>query len=196
MVTYNFYRAGCRKSSASPLKKSARGPVSRVLSMHLRALGDHSSRPGLATRLKQPTRTVGPKQPCDALTSRAIPIRSCSRWGLPCRCCCQHNAVRSYRTLSLSPGRSRGRPAFCGTFPKQAPLRTPARRTLSGTVALWSPDFPPPYKYKAYKCSGGRPALWQARQIERSCGFFNRLRVAEGEARAKSRDIRHQSCRR
>ena len=165
--------------------------------MHLRALGDHSSRPGLATRLKQPTRTVGPKQPCGRRSEpRAIPIRSCSRWGLPCRCCCQHDAVRSYRTLSLSPGRNRGRPAFCGTFPEPAPGWKPARRTLSGTVALWSPDFPPLHKYNAYECSGGRPALWQARQIE-ACGcFFNRLRAGGGEARAKSRGIRHQSCRR
>ena len=142
-------------------------------------LGDHSSRPHIAARLKQPTRTTGPKLPC-TMKMRAIPIRSCSRWGLPCRCCCQHDAVRSYRTLSLSPGRNRGRPAFCGTFPEPAPGWKPARRTLSGTVALWSPDFPP-----LHECSGDRPASWQAVQISVIAERFNRLRVAVTKERAE-----------
>ncbi len=62
---------------------NARGSVSRVLSTQLPALCDHSSRPAVTNRLKQPTRMTGRRMPC------AIPIRSCSRWGLPCRFCCQ-----------------------------------------------------------------------------------------------------------
>src|SRR5262249_55337725 len=42
-------------------------------------MGDHSSRTGLAPGLQQSTRTTGRSDPC------AVPIRSCSRWGLPCR---------------------------------------------------------------------------------------------------------------
>jgi hypothetical protein len=39
-------------------------------------------------RLTQPTRTVSRKQP-SRVSPRTAPIRSCSRWGLPCRSCCQ-----------------------------------------------------------------------------------------------------------
>ena len=58
-------------------------PVSRVLSPPQRAMDGHSSGTPVADRLARPTRravrkpTRGPKPP-------ALPIRSCSRWGLPC----------------------------------------------------------------------------------------------------------------
>jgi len=41
------------------------------------ASGDHSSGMGVTTHLMRPTRTTMRK------TSRAVPIWSCSRWGLP-----------------------------------------------------------------------------------------------------------------
>ena len=60
----------------------------------------HSSRPCVAAWLKQPTRErCGPH--------RCSPIRSCSRWGLPCRAALAPRAVRSYRTVSPSPRTSR-----------------------------------------------------------------------------------------
>ena len=56
----------------------------------------HSSRPDVAVRLKQPTRERrGPRQ--------CSPIRSCSRWGLPCHAALSPRAVRSYRTISTLP---------------------------------------------------------------------------------------------
>ena len=64
-------------------------------------------------------------------------------------------AVRSYRTLSPLPSRLLAlRPAikavcFLWRFPWGRP-----RRTLSGAVSVWSPDFPP-------FLSGGRPADWR-----------------------------------
>lgn len=54
------------------------------------------------------------------------------------------DAVRSYRTLSLSPRRSFRAEAF-GDLLSVALSLTPvnrSRRTLSGTVVSWSPDFP------------------------------------------------------
>ena len=49
---------------------------------------DHSSGTPVARRLKRPTRTAEsgpiPKQ-VRTHQPRAVPIRSCSRWGLPCR---------------------------------------------------------------------------------------------------------------
>src|ERR1700739_4758274 len=65
-------------------------------------------------------------------------------------------AVRSYRTLSPLPSRlkaffgPRG-PAVC--FLWRFPWGRP-RRTLSGAVSVWSPDFPPPE-------GGGRPGDWR-----------------------------------
>ncbi len=53
-----------------------------------RGRGGHSSWAHVAMRLTQPTRTVSRKQP-SRVSPRTAPIRSCSRWGLPCRSCCQ-----------------------------------------------------------------------------------------------------------
>ena len=48
----------------------------------------HSSGTSVAGRLVQPTRIAAQKPACpapaEASTRRAIPIRFCSRWGLPC----------------------------------------------------------------------------------------------------------------
>lgn len=51
------------------------------------AWGDHSSRRRIAPPLKQSTRATGWRNPY------AAPIRSCSRWGLPCHCCCQQRGA-------------------------------------------------------------------------------------------------------
>ena len=65
-------------------KNSAGWPVSRVLSPPQKAMDGHSSGTPVTERLSRPTRrtvrklTRGPKPP-------VLPIRSCSRWGLPCR---------------------------------------------------------------------------------------------------------------
>src|SRR5690242_14356727 len=59
-------------------------------------VSSHSSRPCVAARLEQPTRERrGPRHDS--------PIRSCSRWGLPCRAALAPRAVRSYRTFSPLP---------------------------------------------------------------------------------------------
>ena len=60
-------------------------------------------------------------------------------------------AVRSYRTLSPLPSRSRA-VCFLWHFPWGRP-----RRALPGTVFPWSPDFPPPRK----KHEGGHPTVWR-----------------------------------
>src|SRR5690606_30681243 len=66
-------------------------PISRVLygpRRERRERGGHSSWTHVAMRLTQPTRTAGRKQP-SRVSPRTVPIRFCSRWGLPCRSCCQ-----------------------------------------------------------------------------------------------------------
>ena len=59
-------------------------------------------------------------------------------------------AVRSYRTFSPLPFKENPirRYILCGTFPKDGLLYHP-RRTLSGTLSAWSPDFPPKLKTSA-----------------------------------------------
>ena len=59
--------------------------------------------------------------PCDA----AVPIRSCSRWGLPCRPRCRRRGALLPPRFALARGvpygALRGRFVFCGTFPEVAP---------------------------------------------------------------------------
>ena len=92
----------CARSRASPAVDDGRGcgwkrwsrPISRVLYVLRR--DSHSSRPGVAAWLQQPTREQrGPRY--------RSPIWSCSEWGLPCRTTLAPYAVRSYRTLSPLP---------------------------------------------------------------------------------------------
>ena len=106
----------------------------------------HSSGTPVTRRLQQPTRTARSRHDPEALRAcaqslRAVPIRSCSRWGLPCRRRYrQRGALLPHRfTLAVS-SRCRAEQAVCSLwhFPW---ART--RRTLSGTVCPWSPDFPP-----------------------------------------------------
>ena len=88
--------------------------------------------------------------------SCAVPIRFCSRRGLPCQPCCQRCGALLPHPFTLA--------LFFG-LPRSALLETPnviglnravcflwhfpwgcPRRTLSGAVFPWSPDFPPPGK--------------------------------------------------
>ena len=82
----------------------------------------------------------------------AAPIRSCSRWGLPCRPCRQgRGALLPHRfTLACS---GCPMPAVC--FLWHCPWGRP-RRPLAGTVFPWSPDFPP----SPQSGNSGRPAVW------------------------------------
>ncbi len=92
----------------SCLSSRPRRPVSRVLSSLLTARGSHSSGTRVAARLSRPTRTTGRKCPWPRrLHARpAVPIRSCSRWGLPCRPCYQgRGALLPHRfTLAVAHG--------------------------------------------------------------------------------------------
>lgn len=87
--------------------------------------GSHSSGTGLAPGLLQPTRMTGPETGWSACALRVIPIRFCSRWGLPCRPCRHARGGLLPHPFTLTfQGR---RFAFCGTFPGVAPAgRYPA----------------------------------------------------------------------
>ena len=74
--------------------------------------------------------------------SRAAPIRSCSRWGLPCHRRYRRRGALLPHPFTLTRGRTKPGPeAVC--FLWHCPWGRP-RRPLAGTVFPWSPDFPPP----------------------------------------------------
>ena len=112
---------------------------------------DHSSGTHLAMRLTRPTRTAGRECPRDyhgifVRGISAVPIRSCSRWGLPCRPCCQGRGALLPRRFALARGTgllARTSLARAVCFLWHCPWGRP-RRPLAGTVFPWSPDFPPP----------------------------------------------------
>ena len=80
--------------------------------------GDHSSWMDVAVHLTQPTRMTG-LETAPRVSPRAIPIRSCSRWGLPCRFCYQSRGGLLPHPFTLT--RHAGRYSLCGTFPGVAP---------------------------------------------------------------------------
>ena len=106
-----------RRTGSKEGRRRRSRPVSRVLYALRR--DSHSSRPGVAARLQQPTREQrGPRY--------RSPIWSCSEWGLPCHAALAPRAVRSYRTVSPLPrtsGDAVRRFALCCTFRRLAPPR-------------------------------------------------------------------------
>ena len=146
--------------SCEPEEHIASRPVSRVLFGGLPLRDGHSSGARIAPSLEQPTRAaariaLGARV---APRTRAAPIRSCSRWGLPCRLRCRtRGALLPHRfTLAFAGCPAR---AVCSLwhFPWGRP-----RRPLAVTVFRWSPDFPPPgLGRKARYPGSGRPADWQ-----------------------------------
>ncbi len=120
----------------------------------------HSSGTPITRRLKQPTRTASLTSPRGVIVRKrtrryAVPIRSCSRCGLPCRFhCWRRGALLPHLfTLTFHPIFSDRTKAVRSLwhFPWGRP-----RRTLSGTACRWSPDFPPPRPFDP--CGSGRPA--------------------------------------
>src|SRR5512132_1925605 len=93
---------------------------------------------------------AGPSRGC----RRAVPIWSCSRWGLPCRRRRRRRGALLPHPFTLAGG-PLPRPAVC--FLWHCPWGRP-RRALPGTVFPWSPDFPPPPPRKRRRRPSGRLA--------------------------------------
>jgi len=83
----------------------------------------------------------------------AVPIRFCSRCGLPCRFRCRIRGALLPHLFTLAPSGDEAVRSLWH-FPWGCP-----RRTLSGTVCRWSPDFPPPQPFD--HSGSGRPADWR-----------------------------------
>jgi len=115
-------------------------------SVPLRAMAIHLGRPLPDASSNQPGRRPG--NGFSRLNAwNAAPIWSCSRWGLPCRVRYRPRGALLPHPFTLTWPEG---PAVC--FLWHFPWGRP-RRTLSGTVFPWSPDFP------LHECSG-HPAIW------------------------------------
>jgi hypothetical protein len=143
----------------SQRERGARRPVSRVLYPPRTAGDGHSSGTPVTGRLARPTRTAARKPACRPPLGgcrRAVPIWSCSRWGLPCRRRRRRRGALLPHPFTLAGG-PQPRPAVC--FLWHCPWGRP-RRALPGTVFPWSPDFPPPPPLKRRRRPSGRLARW------------------------------------
>jgi len=124
---------GARRGRAEPLiskHQPACKPGSGGHRLLAQAIRDgHSSGMTLARHLEQPTRTASltslPLALSLSRTARvAVPIRSCSRWGLPCRFRCRTRGALLPHLFTLArhaPKGGGGRFLLCGTFPGVAP---------------------------------------------------------------------------
>ena len=113
--------------------------------------------PGASSNLPgRPIRTPIRAHPLARRRARAVPIWSCSRWGLPCRFRCRKRGALLPHRFTLT----RRRPCAAsagGLFSVALSLRLPPRRTLSGTACPWSPDFPLEAAFRHWSQAAVRP---------------------------------------
>src|SRR6185312_4534479 len=117
----------------------------------------HSSGTPVARRVVQPTRMTGPDRAEDFASRHSysvlLPVGFAVPPPLPEARCALTAPFHPYRGQHTTRPR---RSVLCGTVPEVSPVRVQLRRTLSGTVRPWSPDFPPrpPFGIGAERPSG------------------------------------------
>jgi|GEM_PF-6847574 len=118
----------CWRSQTTPPNR-ARRSVSRVLSSarirRSAQIGDHSSGMPVARHLLQPTRTGSRDAPVVTALRRpnSVPIRSCSRRGLPCLLPYGRSGGLLPHRFTLTHGifQRIGRSVLCGAIPRVTP---------------------------------------------------------------------------
>ncbi len=132
ILKQRFPRCGNRRNEFEKIEEYCQ-TACKPGSVRACARDDHSSGTRIAARLTRPTRAAGRKCPCVTIASLrllrppAAPIRSCSRWGLPCRPCHQgRGALLPHRFTLACSGCAIMRHlyrrfVFCGTVPGVAP---------------------------------------------------------------------------
>ncbi|TCL74979.1 hypothetical protein EV286_102543 [Rhizobium sp. BK251] len=126
--------------------------------------GSHSSGTALTHCLTQPTRMTGPETGRTAFAVRVIPIRSCSRWGLPCRSCCQARGGLLPHPFTLTPPTfpshcSRRKSRRGGLLSVALSLRSPSPDVIRHRTSV-EPGLSSPYRLSAL-VKRGCPANWQ-----------------------------------
>ena len=99
----------CSQESGEKIDQAAckPGSVHRQPPEGVQRMGDHSSGTILADRLARPTRTERYGAPVPARAGTPVPIRSCSRRGLPCRPCFQKRGALLPHPFTLASWRTR-----------------------------------------------------------------------------------------
>src|SRR3954462_11521531 len=78
--------------------------------------GGHSSGTIVADRLKQPTRTTDLETGLERLSAPVVPIRFCSRWGLPCRPRCRVRGALLPHPFTLTAANTLRAAAVCSLW--------------------------------------------------------------------------------
>ncbi len=113
-----------------------------------RTRNGHSSGTAVAGRLVQPTRARSRDGPAAALASAACaPIRSCSRWGLPCRACYHPRGALLPHRFTLAVRHAGG-----GLLSVALSLGLPPPDVIRHRVSM-EPGL-------SSACCGGHPADW------------------------------------
>ena len=133
-------------------------PVSRVLSGGCAsATAIPLGRGLLRASSNQPGRRRGSRWAPACPSIRAAPIRSCSRWGLPCRLRCRARGALLPHRFTLARGVCAARAVcFLWHFPWGRP-----RRPLAGTVVPGARTFLHRADGRKACAGSGRPAGWQ-----------------------------------
>ena len=116
----------------------------------------HSSGTPVARRIKQPTRTAGPDRPG---ISPAPFLFGLAPGGV-CRAAAvagERGALLPHRFTLTAAKTLRSRGGLFSVALSLRPARKPPRRTLSGTVRPWSPDFPPRPPFGLWRGAAVRP---------------------------------------
>ena len=142
----------------------------------------HSSGTRIAARLEQPTRTTRHRNlPLPACAGSIVPIRFCSRWGLPCRPRCRvRGALLPHLFTLTSPEKpklsSARRFDLCGAFPGVAPAgRYPAPYFRGARTFLPRERERPSGRLARGKCALARPASSSTARLEHRTGKRNAL---------------------
>lgn len=115
----------------------------------------HSSGTRIAARLEQPTRTTGLRnQPLSACAESVVPIRSCSRWGLPCRPRCRVRGALLPHLFTLTDGQEPKLMAGGGSISVALSLGSPPPDVIRHRVSV-EPGLSSPAS------GSGRPADWR-----------------------------------
>ena len=123
------------------LRDSARRPISRVLSSSRRTMDGHSSGTSVTGRLARPTRKAM-RKPIRGPKPQAFPIRSCSRWGLPCHARHRARGALLPHPFTLTGGRSR----LGGLLSVALSLGSPPPDVIRHRVSV-EPGLSSPYRF-------------------------------------------------
>ena len=196
---------GPARCGAGPPSRISR-PVSRVLYGAGRSptRDGHSSGTPVARRFEQPTRTAGSGHRSwntgtagATLALHTVPIRFCSRWGLPCRLRCRKRGALLPHRFTLTAGTFPEGPGRGGLFSVALSLGSPPpdviRHRMSMEPGLSSPAPPYPRESGAERKAGAavrptdesRNGVWRwLRQGPRDRGRPARITEMAGETPA------------